>query len=213
VDSLWFTEHRADQFYLVAGRLVAQKRVDLAIHACNRLRVPLVVVGSGRDAREMRRMSGPNVRFLGRVSDTELRNLYACARALLLPAEEDFGLVPVEAQAAGTPVIAYDAGGARETVVEGVTGVRFRPQTVDGLAAAIDRSARITWDRRRIQANASRFREERFLTAMHSLLMALSEREGGEIRPGEPGAGRRLSTAAAPATLASASFSQGGADR
>ena len=214
VDSFWFTEHRADEFYLVAGRLVAQKRVDLAIRACGRLGVPLVVVGTGRDAGQLRRLAGPDVTFLGRVPDAELRELYARARSVILPAEEDFGLVPVEAQAASTPVIAYDAGGARETVIEGVTGIRFSPQTVDALAAAIDRAARVSWNRSRIQANASRFSEERFRSAVLSLLENLPERVGVPERDrATPSAAPRLAADAPFGALSGASPSKGDADR
>lgn len=158
----WFVRHQADDFYLVVSRLVEQKRVDLAVRACERLGVPLWIVGQGRARASLAEGAAPNVRFLGSVTDGELRRLYARARAVLLPAEEDFGIVPLEAQAAGTPVIAYDAGGARETVVEGITGLRFSPQTVEALAAAIAAGARRQWDRRSIQANAARYTRSRF---------------------------------------------------
>jgi glycosyltransferase involved in cell wall biosynthesis len=157
----WFVPHQSDEFYLVVGRLVPHKRIDLAIEACDRLQVPLWIAGQGRAGPSLRRR-GTNVRFLGRVSDDQLRELYARARAVLVPAEEDFGLVPLEAQAAGTPVIAYDGGGVRETVIEGVTGIRFTPQTPDAMAAAIQRAGERCWDRERIQANAARFEESRF---------------------------------------------------
>lgn len=176
IDGFWFTDHLADEFYLVAGRLVEQKRVDLAIEACARLRVPLVVVGTGRAAAGLQRLAGAGARFLGRVSDQELRSLYSRARALILPAEEDFGLVPLEAQATGTPVVAYDAGGARETVIDGATGIRFRPQTVEGLAAAIERSALVSWDRARIQAQAARFDAASFRRRMRHLIEESLER-------------------------------------
>ena len=118
----------------------------------------------------MRAKAGPNTRFLGSVRDDELRRLYARARAVLVTAEEDFGIVPLEAQAAGTPVIAYDAGGARETVIDGQTGIRFAPQTVDALAAAITAAAARPWNREQIQANAARFREARFKRDMVVLI-------------------------------------------
>jgi glycosyltransferase involved in cell wall biosynthesis len=107
---------------------------------------------------------------LGSVTDGKLRQLYARARAVLVPAEEDFGIVPLEAQAAGTPVIAYDAGGARETVVNGRTGIRFAPQTAEALAAAITAASSLQWDRRSIQANAARFTESRFKRDMLILI-------------------------------------------
>jgi glycosyltransferase involved in cell wall biosynthesis len=159
----WFTAHRSEEFYLVVARLVAHKRVELAIEACARLQRPLVIVGEGRAASPLRRAAqGQRVHFLGRVADQELRDLYARAIAVLVPAEEDFGLVPVEAQAAGTPVIALDRAGARETVIDGITGVRYAPQTTEALVAAIRRAAAMSWDREAIQAHAAQFREDRF---------------------------------------------------
>jgi glycosyltransferase involved in cell wall biosynthesis len=110
------------------------------------------------------------------VPDAELRELYASARALLLPGEEDFGMVPVEAQAAGTPVIAFDGGGARETVIDGVTGIRFRPQTVEGLSAGIERAARVVWDRDRIRQHAGGFNEPRFRHDVQSLIESFADR-------------------------------------
>ncbi|MDQ6721294.1 MAG: glycosyltransferase [Candidatus Dormibacteraeota bacterium] len=162
LDGRWFTPHKGDEFYLVAARLVPHKRVELAIKACDRLGAPLVVVGSGRSETRLRRIVGSQVAFAGHVSDDELRDLYSRARAVLVPSEEEFGLVALEAQAAGTPVIAFDRGGARETVVDGVTGVRFTPQTVDGLVDAIKRFEEHSWDRTVIQENAARFDEGRF---------------------------------------------------
>jgi glycosyltransferase involved in cell wall biosynthesis len=170
VGANWFVPHTSEEFYLVVSRLVDQKRIDLAIEACGRLRVPLWIAGDGRAAPRLRRQAGPTVRFLGRVSDVELRGLYARAIAVLLPGEEDFGLVPLEAQAAGTPVIAYDRGGATETVIDGVTGIRFSPQTAPALLAAIERGARLQWDRARIQAHAARFGEDRFQQSLMAVI-------------------------------------------
>jgi glycosyltransferase involved in cell wall biosynthesis len=162
VESKWFVPHEGDEFYLVAARLVPHKRVELAIEACGRLGLPLVITGAGRSSRRLRRLAGPSVRFTGHVSDEELRSLYSRARAVLVASEEEFGLVALEAQAAGTPVIAFDGGGARETVIDGVTGIRFSPQTVDGMIAAIRRFESRSWDRAAMQANAARFNEARF---------------------------------------------------
>jgi glycosyltransferase involved in cell wall biosynthesis len=162
VEPSWFVPHNGEDFFLVVGRLVPHKRVDLAIEASRRLRVQLWIAGEGRAAHWLRRQAGSTVRFLGRVSDRELQGLYARATAVLVPGEEDFGLVPLEAQAAGTPVVAYDAGGVRETVIDGVTGIRFAPQTADALAAAMKEAMRRTWDRSQITANALRFSESRF---------------------------------------------------
>ena len=162
VEPSWFTRHISDDFYLVVGRLVPHKRIELAIEASERLGVPLRVAGEGRAAVHLRRRAGTNVRFLGRVPDEDLRDLYSRAAAVLVPGEEDFGLVPLEAQAAGTPVIAYDGGGARETVEDGMTGIRFAPQTAEALASAMKQARRRSWDRSRIRANAARFSESRF---------------------------------------------------
>ncbi len=162
IEAKWFARHQSDDFYLVAARLVPHKRIELAIEACSRLGLPLVVTGTGRSSGRLRKLATRDVRFTGFVSDDELRDLYTRARAVIVPSEEEFGLVALEAQAAGTPVIAFDQGGSRETVVDGVTGIRFAPQTVEGLVAAIGRFNRCTWDRTAIQANAARFDEARF---------------------------------------------------
>jgi len=162
IERKWFINHKANDFYLVAARLVPHKRVELAIRACQRLAAPLVIVGSGRSEARLRKMARSDVRFAGYVSDDELRELYARARAVLVPSEEEFGLVALEAQAAGTPVIAFDRGGATETVVDTVTGIRFRPQTVDGLVDGIKRFEAMSWDHNAIQKHATRFDEARF---------------------------------------------------
>lgn len=126
-----------EPFYLVAGQLVAYKRVDLAIAACNRLQRRLIIIGEGEQQRQLQRLAGPTVTLLGRQPDAVLRDHYARCRALLFPGVEDFGLVPVEAMAAGAPVIALRAGGALETVVEGQTGWFFDQPSDAALADAM----------------------------------------------------------------------------
>ncbi|MGY1774368.1 glycosyltransferase [Geodermatophilus sp. SYSU D00804] len=111
-----------EDFFLVAGRLVPYKRPDLAVLAARRADVPLVVVGGGRARAEVEELAGPKTTFLGRVDDDCLRDLFRRCRALVMPGVEDFGIVPVEAQACGAPVLAVDAGGARDSVLPGVTG-------------------------------------------------------------------------------------------
>jgi glycosyltransferase involved in cell wall biosynthesis len=162
VERKWFVPHVGDEFYLVVARLVPHKHVDIAIRACEQLGLPLVIAGSGRIGERLHKMAGPNVRFMGFVSDDRLVDLYSRARAVLVPSEEEFGLVALEAQAAGTPVIAFDAGGSKETVVDGVTGIRFAPQSVNGLVSGIERFVQYRWDRAAIQANAERFDDVRF---------------------------------------------------
>lgn len=125
------------EYFLSLGRLAPYKRVDLAIEACNRLQLPLVVIGGGRDEKRLRAMAGPTIRFLGRLSDAEVLQYIAHCRAFIFPGEEDFGITPLEVQASGRPVIAYGAGGALASVVEGVTGTFFKEQTVESLAAVL----------------------------------------------------------------------------
>jgi glycosyltransferase involved in cell wall biosynthesis len=154
-----------EPFYLTFGRLVPYKRHDLAIAACALLGRPLLVAGSGRAEGKLRQLAarlGAPVQFLGEVSDAQRDHLYARARALLFPGEEDFGIVPVEAQAAGLPVIALARGGARESVQDGVSGVLFQEQTAAGLAAAIQRFEQLDLEEQAVRAAAGRFGWERF---------------------------------------------------
>lgn len=133
-------------YYVAVGRLVEYKRFDLAVAACTQLRRPLKIIGVGPREKVLRRMAGPTVEFLGRISDGELRENLAGCRALLFPGEEDFGIVPVEAQSFGKPVIAYASGGVLETVrgifpneseLDNPTGVFFRDKSLSGLTKAI----------------------------------------------------------------------------
>lgn len=159
-------------YYLHVGELVGYKRVDLAIAACARLGRRLVVVGDGPDAAALHRMAGPEVVFVGRVSNAELRRYYAHCRALLFPAEEDFGIVPLEAMACGRPVVAFGRGGALETVVDGKTGVFFPAQTAEALAAAIERLevSEPDFDRAVISAHAQGFATDLFKRQMQQVI-------------------------------------------
>jgi glycosyltransferase involved in cell wall biosynthesis len=131
-----------EDFYLVLSAFAPYKRVDIAVEACNRLRKRLIVIGSGQDVVRLKGMAGPTVSFLGWATDETIRDHLRRCRALLFPGEEDFGIVPVEANACGSPVIAYARGGATETIVplgcDGATGVWFEEQTVDSLVAAME---------------------------------------------------------------------------
>ena len=146
-----------EDFLLVVARLVPYKRVDLAVAAAARLGLPLWIVGDGPDRARLAAMAGPTVRFLGRLPDAEVAGLYARARAFIFPGMDDFGIAPVEAQAAGRPVVAYGRGGALETIVGGATGVFFHEQSVDALAAAIDQAWSAGFDPAACRANALRF--------------------------------------------------------
>jgi glycosyltransferase involved in cell wall biosynthesis len=157
-------------YYLAFGRVVPYKRVDLAVAACTRLGRRLMVAGDGRALDAVRREAGPGAEFLGKVPDERRDELLGGARALLFPGEEDFGIVPVEAQAAGAPVIAYGVGGAAESVLDGQTGVLFGEQTVTALAAAIERFEGMSLDSDQARQNARRFGRERFRAEMAEVI-------------------------------------------
>ncbi|HSX41393.1 MAG TPA: glycosyltransferase [Candidatus Saccharimonadales bacterium] len=144
-------------FYLIVGRQVAYKRLDLAVDAFNDLELPLKVAGAGEEIGRQRSRSKSNIEYLGRVNDEELAVLYAQAKAFIFPPEEDFGIVPVEAQSAGCPVVAYGKGGALETVVDGETGVFFTKQTPEALADAVKLAAKTKFDEAKIRHHAKQF--------------------------------------------------------
>lgn len=173
-------ERERGDSYLVFGRVVPYKRVDLAVAACELLGRRLDVAGDGRALAGIRaQAAGHQIEFVGRVSDSERDRRLSRARALLFPGEEDFGIVPVEAQAAGVPVIAYGVGGASESVLDGETGVLFERQNAATLAAAIERFERLELDPKRIRDNAKRFGRERFRLQMAQVIdRALRARAG-----------------------------------
>lgn len=154
-------------FDLVASALVPYKRLDLAIRAYNRMRLPLKVVGVGSELATLRRLAGPSIEFLGWQSDEQLLGLYRGCRALIFPGEEDFGIVPLEVQACGRPVIAFACGGALETVADGVSGVFFQEQTEESLIDAIERCAGCSWDANSIRRNAERFGINTFIRGLN----------------------------------------------
>ena len=151
-----------DDFFLVVSRLIPYKRIDLVEAAFNRLRLPLVVIGDGRERAALEAKSGPNIRFLGRLSNAESDEYRYRCRAFIFPGEDDFGIAPVEAMAAGRPVIAYAAGGALDTVEEGLSGLFFHEPAADSLAEAVARFQTMAFDATAIQAHALRFSRERF---------------------------------------------------
>jgi glycosyltransferase involved in cell wall biosynthesis len=151
------TSGQVGDFYLVVSRLVPYKRVDLAVQAFSRLGRPLVVVGDGRDRAALEAMAGPSVTFTGRLPDGEVADLMGRSRALLFPGVDDFGITPVQAMASGRPVIAYAAGGALDTVVEGQTGLFFREPTPEALGAAVEQLGALTLDPGQIRRHAERF--------------------------------------------------------
>ena len=149
-------------YFLAGGRLVSYKRYDLIIEACNRLRLPLKIFGSGPVEDELKRMAGPTVEFLGRVSDEDKARLYADCMAFVNPQEEDFGITIIEALASGRPVIAYHRGGALETVVEGINGTFFNEQSWEELADTLLRFDHTKFDPALVRQSAERFSTENF---------------------------------------------------
>ena len=151
-----FSQNFGD-YFLIISRLVPYKRIDLAVQAFNQLGLPLVIIGDGRDRPALQAMARPNVRFLGRLDDKEAGDYLTGCRAFVFPGEEDFGIAPLEAQAAGRPVIAYAGGGALETITDGVTGIFFHEQTPTSLAAAVQRLGETRFDPFIIRESAMRF--------------------------------------------------------
>jgi glycosyltransferase involved in cell wall biosynthesis len=171
-----------DDYFLVVSRLIPYKRIDLVVEAFNRLGLPLVIIGDGRDRAALQAKAMSNIRFLGMLPDAEVRRYYSRCRAFLFPGEEDFGITPVEAQACGRPVIAYAGGGALDTVVDGVTGRLFHPQTAEALADAVASFNDADYDPAAIRRNAERFDTACF---KRDLLQWIS-RHQEQRRPAQP---------------------------
>ena len=155
---------------LVVSALVPYKRIDVAIDACRLAGVPLTIVGDGPDRGRLERASGPDVRFLGTLSDDEIRDLYRRSAVTLLPGEEDFGIAPLEAQACGRPVVALGRGGALETVVPGVTGTLVNDLEPRAFADAVNDAVKGRFDVSAIRAHAERFSRARFMDEMSALI-------------------------------------------
>lgn len=152
--------------FIAIGRLVPYKRFDLLIETANRHKLPLTIAGTGRDFARLKALAGPTVKMLGFVQDEDLPQLYSHAQALLLPQIEDAGVVPLEAQACGTPVIAFKRGGVLDTVREDSTGIFFEEQTVDALAAALRRFAGTPFEAATIRSHTQQFSSSRFRQRM-----------------------------------------------
>ena len=168
---------KISNYYLVVSRLVPYKRVDIVVEAFNRLKYPLVIVGTGSEEFKLKLRAKKNIKFVGHVTDQELAGYYANCKALVFPQEEDFGLVAVEAQTFGKPVIAYRAGGALDIVIEGKTGIFFDDQSVESLIAVVKKFENLPADWRGMQfdskiivQNAERFSKERFRKEFLSLI-------------------------------------------
>jgi glycosyltransferase involved in cell wall biosynthesis len=165
-----FTPRPVGAHYLVVAELMAHKRIDVAVRAFNRLRVPLIVVGDGPELRRLRRLAGPTVRFTGRLPDADVAELMGSARALVVTASEEFGIAAVESLASGRPVIALGDGGVLESVVEGVTGAYYAANSAEALAAVVARFDPLAIDPAACVAAAQRFGTGRFQAMMRRIV-------------------------------------------
>ncbi len=176
--SLFEPSPAVEDYFLLAGRLIPYKKADIVVEAFNRLGLPLRVVGTGSELDSLRRVAGRNIEFLGRVTDRELAELYSRCLALVFPPEEDFGIVPLEAMAAGRPVIAYRGGGALETVVEGETGVFFDRQDAAAIIDAVRRFEPESFQPEKAREQALRFDAGVFKEKMRQFVDGEMERFG-----------------------------------
>jgi len=167
------TGERGD-YYLMVGRLLPHRNMDLVVRAFTAMDRPLVVVGDGPIAGELRAMAGPRVRFEGVVSDARLASLYAGSRGVVVAGEEDFGIVPLEANAAGKPVVALRKGGVLETVADGFNGVLFDGESVASITQAIERADALRFDEAMMRAHAQGYSEETFIAAMREQVAGAS---------------------------------------
>ncbi|MFE5324210.1 glycosyltransferase [Paenibacillus sp. NPDC056579] len=165
-------------FFLIVSRLIPYKRIDLVIEACNRLHLPLVIIGDGYDKKRLERIAGPTVKLLGYQSDEVISQYYAKCKAFILAGEEDFGITPLEAQANGKPVIAFGKGGALETVVGGKTGIFFNEPTTESLIQALNQFESMTFHSDIIRQHANQFNESRFKeNIMDFITSAIKQKE------------------------------------
>ena len=155
--NLYEVSKEIDNYYLIVGRQVAYKKTNIAIEAFNSLGLPLVIVGDGPELKKLKRGARTNIKFMGRLSNAEIKKFYSRACAFIFPQEEDFGITPLEAMASGRPVIAFRGGGAQETVVEGITGTFFSEQTPACLVDTIRRFDQKKYNPATIRQHALRF--------------------------------------------------------
>ncbi len=168
---------REEDFFLIVSRLVAYKRIDLAVKAFSKAGKKLVIIGDGPDRARLEAMAGPTVQFLGRAPNDTVTEKMATCRGFVFPGSEDFGITPVEAQACGKPVIAFREGGALETVIDGETGVFFDEPNAESLAGALEHFDTVNWDRSTIRKNAERFSIDRFIAETREILGRFDEVE------------------------------------
>lgn len=173
---------RNGDFYLIVSRLVAFKKIDIAIQAFNEMQKPLKIIGTGPELRRLQRLARRNVEFLGKVSDSELRSSYQRCTALILPQYEDFGIVSLEAQACGRPVVAFRKGGALDTIIEGKTGHFFDEQTPQSLIRAVKKVESTVFEKNICRENALRFARNVFKDRIRSYLTECFDQNDGQSR-------------------------------
>jgi glycosyltransferase involved in cell wall biosynthesis len=165
-----FSEKKSD-FYLASARLLRYKRIDVIVEALNWLGLPLVITGDGPERERLESQALPNIRFVGHISDEERCKLMSEARSVIVAALEDYGLVPIEANASGTPVIAYGAGGVLDTQLHGHTGMLFKRQTPEALQSALLKAQKTKWDYKKICEHAmNQFSEPVFFSKVERIL-------------------------------------------
>lgn len=169
LDDFIFSQEKED-FYLVVSELAPYKRIDLAVEAFSRNGKRLLVIGEGSERESLEARAASNVEFLGRQPFSMLREAYSKCRAFIFPGIEDFGITPLEAQASGSPVIAYGEGGALETVIDGKTGLFFQEQTVEALIAAVEALEKLALNSLEMRKNAERFSQDRFCLEIKAFL-------------------------------------------
>jgi glycosyltransferase involved in cell wall biosynthesis len=171
VETSFYTPNgQQGNYFFTVSRLIPYKRIDIAVEAFNKLGLPLKIAGVGPEKDRLQAMAKGNIEFLGRISDDEMKKHYASCQAFLFPGEEDFGITPVEAQAAGRPVIAFGSGGCLETVVPGLSGEFFSAQTPEALAEIIRKFDAARYNPLEIRKNAERFDKEVFNTEIRKFV-------------------------------------------
>jgi len=155
-------ESPTEDYYLAVGRLIPYKKFDLIVETFNKLKKPLKVVGIGPDLKKLNKLANNNVEILGKVDENSLQDLYANCKAFIFPQIEDAGIVPLEAMSAGRPVIALNRGGSLDSMIDEVTGVFFKEQTIKSLSEAIEKFEKMTFDAKKIRKHAEQFDVNRF---------------------------------------------------
>lgn len=179
IDNFWLqakpqaSSRKLQEYFLIVSTLVPYKRIDLAIEACNQTKQHLKIVGDGSDMSRLKKLAGPTIEFYGRREKDELRDLYGNAIATIFPGDEDFGLVPLESMACGTPVIAYHAGGALETIIDGVTGCFFDEPAAENLRKTLLSFDHKKYSKEKCRLHAFHFSKSQFEQQLYAQINAL----------------------------------------